>query len=119
MQNDGGPLLEGWVHMLLRAYGQEAGLFDELAYWAPVQSRKVEVDFLLQRQGELLALEVKAHRRFSPSLLAGLKAIGELPAVVRRVLLYTGERELRTPEGIAGWPLSRFLRALESDTLWP
>lgn len=114
-----GPLLEGWVHMLLRVYAQEAGLFDELAYWAPVQSPRVEVDFLLARQGEHLALEVKAQKRFSPALLGGLKAIGELAGVVRRVLIYGGERVLRTPEGIEVWPLPRFLAALEEGTLWP
>ena len=46
-------------------------------------------------------------------------AIGDLPHLVRRVLVYTGTRELRTPEGIEVWPLARFLTALADGTLWP
>jgi predicted AAA+ superfamily ATPase len=114
-----GPLVEGWVHMLLRAYGEEGGLFDELAYWAPTEARSVEVDFLLQRGGEFLALEVKAQRRFSPEQLTGLKAIGDLPGLVRRVLVYNGQRRLRMPEGIEVWPVEGFLAALREGSLWP
>ena len=43
-----GPLLEGWVHGLLRARQAYIGLYDELAYWAPAQGG-TEVDFLLRR----------------------------------------------------------------------
>ena len=30
-----GALLEGWILHLLRAFGEDGGLFDELHYWAP------------------------------------------------------------------------------------
>ena len=42
-----------------------------------------------------------------------------LPRLARRVLVYTGTRELRTPEGIEVWPLAKFLTALAAGTLWP
>ena len=116
---EAGSLFEGWIHTLLRAYGEAGPLFDEIAYWSPAESRSVEVDFLLQRGGEFLALEVKAGARFTQAWVSGLKAIGELPKMVRRVLVYTGTRELRTPEGIEVWPLARFLSALEEGSLWP
>jgi predicted AAA+ superfamily ATPase len=116
---EAGALFEGWIHTVLRAYGGTSSLFDEIAYWAPAEARSVEVDFLLQRGGEYLAIEVKAGGRFSPAWLSGLTAIGDLPGLVRRVLVYTGTRELRTPEGIEVWPLTRFLTALEEGTLWP
>jgi len=77
------------------------------------------VDFLLQRGGKFLALEVKAKRRFSPELLTGLNAIATLPGLARRVLVYNGERRLRTPEGIDVWPVERFLEALREGSLWP
>ncbi len=115
---EAGSLFEGWIHTLLRAYG-ETGLFDEISYWSPAEARSVEVDFLLERGGEHLALEVKAGARFATSWLAGLKAIGDLPRLVRRILVYTGSRELRTPEGIEVWPLPKFLAALAAGTLWP
>ena len=114
-----GPLLEGWIHTLLRAYGAERELWDEMYHWSSGRGRGVEVDFLLERQGELLALEVKAAAKFSRSQLAGMKAIGELPEVVRRVIVYTGQEELLVAEGVHVWPVSRFLEALAENTLWP
>jgi uncharacterized protein len=114
-----GPLLEGWVHTLLRAYAEERELFDEIFYWSPTQAGAIEVDFLLRRGRSFLAVEVKSQRRFTPPLLAGLQAIADLPGLVRRVLVYTGERELRTPEGIDILPVPRFLEAMEGGRLWP
>jgi uncharacterized protein len=116
---EAGSLFEGWIHTLLRAYGGTGTLFDEISYWSPAEARSVEVDFLLQRGGEHLALEVKAGARFTPAWLSGLTAIGDLPRLARRVLVYTGTRELRTPEGIEVWPLARLLTALADGTLWP
>jgi predicted AAA+ superfamily ATPase len=116
---EAGSLFEGWIHTLLRAYGETGPLFDEIAYWAPAETRSVEVDFLLQRGGEHLALEVKAGARFASAWLSGLTAIGELPRLARRVLVYTGTRELRTAEGIEVWPLPKLLTALAEGTLWP
>jgi uncharacterized protein len=116
---EAGSLFEGWIHTLLRAYSETGPLFDEIAYWSPAETRSVEVDFLLQRGGEHLALEVKAGARFSHAWLSGLTAIGDLPRLARRVLVYTGTRELRTPEGIEVWPLAKFLTALAAGTLWP
>jgi hypothetical protein len=83
-----GPLFEGWVLTLLRAYVAERELYDDIHYRSPTQSRRIEVDFLLARGAELLALNVKSSKRFSRSWLSGLKAIGELERVVRRVIVY-------------------------------
>ena len=112
-------MFEGWVRTLLRAYAEERELYDEIFYWSPAQARQTEVDFLLRRGEELLALEVKWKRRFTRDLLSGLLPIGDLTGVVRRVLLYAGSRELKTQEGIEVWPVRRFLEALGGDDLWP
>jgi predicted AAA+ superfamily ATPase len=114
-----GALFEGWVLALLRAYAEERELYEEIFYWAPTQSRGVEVDFLLRRGSELLALEVKAASRFSRSWLSGLKAIGDLGGLVRRILVYTGRERLETEHGIEVWPLDAFLASLERGALWP
>ena len=114
-----GHLFEGWICMLLRCYAEERSLFDDLYYWAPAQARQLEVDFLLQRGRELLAIEVKTSPRLQPAQLAGLAAIAELPNVVRRILVYGGTRRLRTPAGIEVWPLAQFLAALAHGRLWP
>jgi len=51
--------------------------------------------------------------------LAGMRAIGELPRVTRRILVYLGDRHLRTEDGIDVWPLNRFAAAVADLSLWP
>jgi predicted AAA+ superfamily ATPase len=114
-----GVLFEGWVLTLLRAYAQERDLYEEVFYWSPAQTGRVEVDFLLRRGREFLAIEVKGGSRYSASLVGGLRAIGDLDGIVRRLLVYTGQRSLRTPEGIDVWPVERLLEALAAGALWP
>jgi len=116
---ESGALLEGWVHGLLCAYMAERELGEALAYWAPTGSKRLEVDFVLRRGNELCALEVKASRRVHPADLAGMRAIGELPGLVRRVLIHRGERPTRMEDGIDAWPVETFLEALAGDRLWP
>jgi predicted AAA+ superfamily ATPase len=113
-----GALLEGWILTILRAYAEEQELYDEIAYWAPSQARQLEVDFLLKRGNDLLAIEVKSQPRYSTSMLPGLRAIGELPKIRRRILIYGGTRSLKTGDNIEVWPLHRFLNALETGHLW-
>jgi uncharacterized protein len=114
-----GPLLEGWVFTLLRAHNQGASVFDEASYWAPAQARFTEVDFLLRRGRDFLALEVKSSSRFDRSMLTGLQAIGALPRVRRRVLLYLGSQRLETDDGIEVWPVQVFLHHLAQKKFWP
>jgi predicted AAA+ superfamily ATPase len=114
-----GALFEGWILTVLRAHNEPSGLFEEISYWAPLQARQTEVDFLLRRGREYLALEVKAQSRFSLRHLSGLRAIADLGRVVRRVLAYLGDQRLRTEDGIEVWPLHAFLAALANHKLWP
>jgi hypothetical protein len=89
-----------------------------VSYWAPAQARQTEVDFLLRRGREFLAIEVKAQSRFSTPQLAGLRAIGDLPRLVRRILVYLGDSELRTEDGIEVWPCEGFTHAVADRSLW-
>lgn len=114
-----GPLLEGLVLTILRTHNQDADLFEDVSYWAPAQARQTEVDFLLRRGREFLAIEVKAQTRFSTLQLAGLRAIAELPRLARRILVYLGDRQLRTEDGIDVWPLDRFSASAAEGSLWP
>jgi predicted AAA+ superfamily ATPase len=114
-----GPLFEGLVLHLLRAHGEEQRLYDELFYWAPAGTARTEVDFLLRRGREYVAVEVKSQDRFAMSMAAGLRAIGELPGLARRVLVYRGARSLRTDDGIEVWPFERFASTLAAGALWP
>lgn len=89
---EAGPLLEGWIHTMLSTYIAERELGEErLAYWAPAESAKLEVDFVLRRGAELCALEVKAARRIHPGDMAGLRAIADLPEMRRRILVDRGD----------------------------
>lgn len=57
--------------------------------------------------------------RFSTPQLSGLRAIADLPRLVRRVLVYLGDRRLKTEDGIEVWPLDALLTAIAGDMLWP
>jgi uncharacterized protein len=114
-----GALFEGWILTVIRAHNEVSPLFEDIAYWAPTQARQTEVDFLLRRDRDYLAIEVKGRTRFSPALVTGLRAIADLPRLTRRVLVYAGDQRLRTDDGIEVWPLGTFLDALASGRLWP
>ena len=88
-------------------------------YWAPAEAAKTEVDFVLRRGKEWIAIEAKAGERVHPDDLRGLRAVAALPKLVRRILVHRGTRALKTEEGIEVWPIERFHRALAEDELWP
>ena len=114
-----GALLEGWALHLLRAHGEEGELFDELHYWAPHPANRTEVDCLLRRGRELVAIEVKSQLRYHTGMLPGLRAIAELPGIARRVLVYGGKRSFRTGDGIEVWSTERLRKVLTENALWP
>lgn len=115
-----GPLLEGWVGALLRAYGEPGvGLgrqHDDLFYWAPAQGGS-EVDFLVRHGLEFTAIEVKAKDTLVPRDLTGLKAIADLKGVSRRIVVFLGERPFRTEAGIDALPVRHFLDELEQGLI--
>ncbi len=107
-----GPLKEDIVLTTLRAHAEMADLYEEIFYWQPHQSRDIEVDFLLRRGNELLAIEVKATDRYHSGLLKGLRAVENLDKLVRRVPVYTGHRPFRSSDGIEIWPFAHFFGGL-------
>jgi len=114
-----GSLLEGLVLHVLRAHAEEARLFDEIFYWSPGHAQRLEVDFLLRRGRRFVAIEVKSRERYSAELLSGLRAIADLPGLVRRVMVHTGARSLKTEDGIEAWPVARFMKETAAGKLWP
>jgi predicted AAA+ superfamily ATPase len=115
-----GALLEGWVGVLLKAYGESgSGLgvgHDGLFYWAPTEGG-TEVDFLIKRGKEFTAVEVKAKETLSSHDFKGLKAIAELKGLRRRLVVFLGERPFRTEDGIDAMPIRSFLDELEGKAL--
>ena len=113
-----GALLEGYVASLLRACRDYLGLFDEFSYWASATAKSTEVDFLLTREDRYVAIEVKASSRMLDAHLKGLRAIGDLKGLEKRILVYLGERTMKTPDGIHIWPFARFVDNLDVQSLW-
>jgi uncharacterized protein len=113
-----GSLLEGLVAVVLRAYGEYAGLFDEMWYWSPAEAARTEVDFLLRKGKRYLAVEVKSSPRLDNESLRGLRAIRGLPGLTRLLLVYTGPSSRRTEDGIEVWPLLDFFEAASGNSLF-
>ena len=113
-----GALLEGWVLSLLRAHNEHQRIYDDISYWSAAESA-AEVDFVLTRDGEHLAIEVKASERYNTAMLKGLRALAELDGLTRRILVYRGRRTFKTEDGIDVWPLEDLHQALQADQLWP
>ena len=103
---------------MLASYRDYHGAFDEMYYWAPAQARDTDVDFLLLRDGDSIAIKAKATARVHDRHLAGLRAVAPLPGLQRRILTYPGGRRMRSPDGIDIWPIPDLLEALATDRLW-
>ncbi|NBX29650.1 ATP-binding protein [bacterium] len=116
-----GPLFEGWIGQLLRAYGEPASgcrePFDGLSYWAPTEGG-IEVDFIVKTGRKFVAIEAKAKPSLGPADLKGLRAIAELPGLKRRIVVYEGIRPQRTEDGIDVLPVKAFIDALQAGTVW-
>lgn len=113
-----GALFEGFVATLLKAYQDYFALFDEFYYWAPASGHKTEVDFLLRRDSSYIAIEVKTAQKIQKDHLRGLKSIGELKGLKKRILIYPGERKMKTEDEIEIWPFNFFLEILKNGNLW-
>lgn len=113
-----GHLFEGWVASLLRAYRDYRDLFDDWGHWAPSSGSALEVDFVLRRGNKLAAIEVKASRRVEEAGLRGLRAVKGVPGIGRRLVVYLGERPMRTQDGIDVLPLPQFLEAIAGGELF-
>ena len=109
-----GALFEGFIAMLLRA-GKDLSFcdYDSLAYWLP-PGGNTEVDFILTRGKEKIAIEVKSAKEPGSTELKGLKAIGELSGIKRRILVYPGKRDRLTQDKIEILGIETFLRQLSS-----
>jgi uncharacterized protein len=113
-----GRLFEGFVYMLLRLYMDLGKLdIDEIAYWAPGEAAKTEVDFVLVQGLKRWAIEVKTTQRVHETHFAGLRAIASLSGLERRVLLHLGDENGRTGDGIEVWTFGRFCQALSEGSL--
>ena len=108
-----GALFEGFIAMLLRA-GKDLKFceYDAISYWTP-PAGNTEVDFVLERGKEKIAIEVKAAREPSPQHLKGLRVIAGLKGLKRRLLVYPGPHDRITEDGIEILSIGTFLGEVE------
>jgi predicted AAA+ superfamily ATPase len=114
---EAGHLFEGYLLTVLRAYNAYRGLYDDVFYWAPAGAGSVEVDFLLRRGKEFVAIEAKSSPRFADAHCKGLRALAALRGVRRRVLVYAGNERLKTRDGIDVLPFGDFCATVHDGLL--
>ncbi len=116
-QDELGHLFEGFLLMLLRAYHQKHDLFDSINYWSPADAKFTEVDFLLTRGSEKIAIEAKFKDKWNNNDLKGLMAISDLKGIKRRILVTNGQRKMRLESGIEVLPFEKFNSLLAENNL--
>ncbi len=112
-----GALFEGMVAQLIRAYKDYHGSCDDMYYWAPSGRSGTEVDFLLVRGENLIAVEAKSGAMFTEAWCKGLRAVTQLKGLQRRIVVYPRGPVLRTEDGIDVLPLPHFAALLAGNTL--
>ena len=112
-----GVLFEGLVAQLLRAYKDYRGICDEVYYWAPSGRSETEVDFLLVRGADLIAVEAKSGQTFTDTWCRGLRAVAQLNGLCRRIIVYPRGPVLRTEDGIDVFPFQHFSDLLAGNGL--
>jgi predicted AAA+ superfamily ATPase len=113
-----GPLFEGLVAQLVRAYRDYRGVCEDFYYWGISGQVRTEVDFLLKRGGEFIAIEAKSGGTFAEAWCKGLRAIAGLEGLRRRIVVYPEGPELWTADRIEVLPFARFCERLAAGKLW-
>ncbi len=112
-----GALFEGMVAQLVRAYKDYRGICDDIYYWAPSGRSVTEVDFLLLRGADLIAVEAKSGSTFTDTWCKGLRAVAQLKGLTRRIIVYPRGPVLRTKDGIDVFPFQHFSDLLAGNSL--
>jgi predicted AAA+ superfamily ATPase len=113
-----GPLFESLVAQHLRAAIDYFGLCNEFYYWASAQNSTSEVDFMLFRGDQSIAIEAKSGFIFHESWCKGLRAIANLTGLKRRLIVYPHGDYLSTSDGIEIIPFRMLCDLLANDSLF-
>lgn len=87
-------------------------------YWSPAETRNTEVDFLLRQGDAFVAIEVKSPSYVDTRFLEGLRAITPLCRLKQRLVVYPGDAERVTEEGIRLIPFLHFSEELCAGKLF-
>jgi len=102
-----GDAFEHFIILEVRAYLAYRRLATPMTYWRSIS--QFEVDLLLGRD---VAIEIKATQHPSRKHLKGLLALAEENIFKHHILVYTGDQERKTPDGIHILPWQTFLTRL-------
>jgi predicted AAA+ superfamily ATPase len=106
------------VAQLLRAYKDYRGMYEGIFYWAPSGQISHEVDFILVRGPNLIAIEAKSGKNFRKDWCKGLRAIASLEGLIRRIVVYPKGPLMETEDGNAVMSFRHFADELATGTLW-
>jgi uncharacterized protein len=109
-----GVLLEHLVLHEIRSYMHYRNVKGSLGYWGTPSGN--EVDFVWWYGRQMIAIEVKAGRRYRREFTAGIHALLAGGAAARAYIVYGGEAELEI-DGIRVLPLDVFLRRLHAGDI--
>ena len=92
-------------------------MFDDMYYWAPSGRSGMEVDFILVRGSQLIAVEAKSGNTFTDAWCKGLRAIEPLEGLQRRIVVYPRGPAMKTRDGIDVLTFKDFAEELAAGVL--
>ncbi len=108
-----GALFEGFIAQTLKACRELGRLdYDQISYWSAGKN-SVEVDFVLRRGKDLIAIEAKSGTEPEKKWFAGLSALGDSVKLKRSMLVYAGKRKYKSASGVEVLPVQDFVREIE------
>jgi uncharacterized protein len=113
-----GALFEGMVAQLIRAYKDYCQVCDDIYYWAPSGRSIIEVDFILIKGSNMMAVEAKSGNTFTDGWCRGLRAVEHLEGMCRRIIVYPHGPLMKTKDGIEVMPFKHFSDELAAGLLW-
>ncbi|MDD5216970.1 MAG: DUF4143 domain-containing protein [Candidatus Omnitrophica bacterium] len=107
-----GALFEGFIAQTLKAC-RELGRFecDQISYWSAGKN-SVEVDFVIRKGKELIAIEAKSGIDPGKKWFAGLLALKDSVKLKRSILVYAGKRKYRHASGVEVLPVQDFMQEI-------
>jgi predicted AAA+ superfamily ATPase len=109
-----GVLLEHFVLHEIRSYLHYRGVRGSLGYWATPSGS--EVDFVWWYGSRMVAIEVKASRRYRQDFRSGIRSLLAGHGDARSFIVYRGDAELEI-DGTRVLPVDTFLRRLHSGEI--
>lgn len=106
-------LFEGFIAQTLKAYRELGRLgCDQISYWSAGKN-SVEVDFVIQRGKELIAIEAKSGTDPKTKWFSGLLSLKDSVPIKRAILVYAGKRKYKHASGVEVLPVQDFMEELD------